>query len=397
MTDTSYKNPLEKKYFTDSLPTVHSKAKQQKDLEDVVRHILKPGTSAKTDSETKDTKKHISIIPAAGYTLQTGFAALISGNMAFYADTATQTKLSNINSSITYSQYKQIIVPLQINLWTKGDRYNFITDFRYINYPSDIYGLGNSFDPNTGYEIEYKGIKLHQTVMKAVHKNLYAGIGFYYDHFFNIRPADSISKEVNDQIVTKLGSTETASGITLRFLYDSRLNQINPDKGSYFNVTYRTAEKILGSDGNWQSVQLDARTYHTFPKNSKNVLAFWMFDWLTTSGTPPYLLLPSAGWDDNYNTGRGYIQSRFRGKDMLYFETEYRFGITHNGLLGGVTFVNLENYSGDLSKQYNTLIPGYGLGLRLKLNKYSKTNLALDYGFGQKGSRGFFVNLGEVF
>jgi hypothetical protein len=31
------------------------------------------------------------------------------------------------------------------------------------------------------------------------------------------------------------------------------------------------------------------------------------------------------------------------------------------------------------------------------VNKFSKTNLALDYGFGLEGSRGFAVNLGEVF
>jgi len=41
--------------------------------------------------------------------------------------------------------------------------------------------------------------------------------------------------------------------------------------------------------------------------------------------------------------------------------------------------------------------PGYGAGLRIKLNKFSRTNVAIDYGFGAGGSRGFFVNLGEVF
>jgi hypothetical protein len=31
------------------------------------------------------------------------------------------------------------------------------------------------------------------------------------------------------------------------------------------------------------------------------------------------------------------------------------------------------------------------------MNKESSTNLSIDYGFGINGSRGFFVNLGEVF
>ena len=60
-------------------------------------------------------------------------------------------------------------------------------------------------------------------------------------------------------------------------------------------------------------------------------------------------------------------------------------------------FINLENFSSDLSTEYSKLFPGYGLGLRIRLNKYSGANLCVDYGFGQNGSHGFFVNLGEVF
>lgn len=108
-------------------------------------------------------------------------------------------------------------------------------------------------------------------------------------------------------------------------------------------------------------------------------------------------MLPSTGWDDQYNSGRGYIQGRFRGKDMLYLESEYRFNLTKNGLWGGVVFGNVEHFSSDISRQFNQFIPGYGVGLRLKLNKHSGANLCVDYGFGKNGSQGFFVNLGEVF
>jgi hemolysin activation/secretion protein len=106
-------------------------------------------------------------------------------------------------------------------------------------------------------------------------------------------------------------------------------------------------------------------------------------------------MLPSTGWDDQYNTGRGYVQSRFRGRQMKYFETEYRYRITRNGLIGGVVFFNVENFSGN-PRPYDTFLPGYGAGVRIKLNKKSNANLCLDYGIG-KGSSGFYVNLGEVF
>jgi hypothetical protein len=109
------------------------------------------------------------------------------------------------------------------------------------------------------------------------------------------------------------------------------------------------------------------------------------------------LLLPSTGWDDPFNTGRGYIQGRYRGRNMFYLEAEYRFDILRNGFLGGVVFANAQSFSNVTYSELTTIAPGWGGGLRIKLNKESGSNLCIDYGFGLNGSRGFFVNLNEVF
>ena len=82
---------------------------------------------------------------------------------------------------------------------------------------------------------------------------------------------------------------------------------------------------------------------------------------------------------------------------MIYAEAEYRFGISKNGLLGGVVFANGQSFSRTISNQLTIISPGFGAGLRIKLNKYSNTNLCIDYGFGTNGSNGIFLNLGEVF
>ena len=82
---------------------------------------------------------------------------------------------------------------------------------------------------------------------------------------------------------------------------------------------------------------------------------------------------------------------------MIYLESEYRFGLTKNGLLGGVVFANAANYSRTVNANLHDIIPAAGSGVRIKINKHSNTNLCIDYGVGVDGSRGFFVNLGEVF
>lgn len=82
---------------------------------------------------------------------------------------------------------------------------------------------------------------------------------------------------------------------------------------------------------------------------------------------------------------------------MAYLEAEYRFRILKNGLLGGVVFGNVQSFTRQVGNNDRMVIPGYGSGLRIKLNKFATTNLAIDYAFGIGGSQGFFVNLGEVF
>jgi hypothetical protein len=82
---------------------------------------------------------------------------------------------------------------------------------------------------------------------------------------------------------------------------------------------------------------------------------------------------------------------------MVYAEAEYRYKITRDGLFGGVVFFNAESFSGAPGTRLQGIQPGYGPGLRIKLNKISDTNITIDYGFGTQGSRGLFINVGEAF
>ncbi len=383
---------------TDTIPTAISHSDiGLKDMIDVIqkwRHVSKYNLGA---DSIKEKKYNFSLVPAAGYTLQTGFAGILSANLAYQNYLGQDAKLSNIATSITYSQYSQIILPFTANIWFKNGKYNFVSDNRYISYPSNIYGLGGRTDPNKARTINFTGLKLHNRIVKSIHGNWMAGLGLYYDQFWNIQVLDPSTKRISALIQKELGSSESSVGPVANILYDSRTNQINPEKGTYFNITYRNNMELLGSDDHWQSLVIDTRKFFPFPKNSKNVLAFWSLEWLTLSGKIPYLIMPSTGWDDQYNSGRGYIQSRFRGRNMSYLESEYRFAISHNGLFGGVVFANLQSFSGELSSTYTGLIPGYGAGFRLKINKHSNTNICVDYGFGKNGAGGFYVNLGEVF
>lgn len=366
----------------------------QKDVVDIIHKVIQKKKTRQHDI----ARVHASLLPAFGYTLQTGFAGVVSTNIGFYPSVDHKSeKISSIYSSLAYTQYKQILFPIQGSIWTKRNIYNIIIEWKYLNYPSTTFGLGAFSSINKGINIDFSYIRLRQSLLRKIHGNLYAGVGYYYDYFWNIRQINPPAGVVTDFQKYGLTPTATASGIAFRVLIDTRLNQINPQKGWYVNIVDRPNFTFLGSSNNWQSLLAEFRRYFTLPTRKPSVLAFWSYNWLTASGKPPYLLLPSTGWDDYSNLGRGYIQGRYRGKQMLYLEAEYRFGITNNGLLGGVVFANAQYFSKDFSGQFTTILPAAGAGLRFKLNKFSRTNFCIDYGFGVEGSRGLFVNLGEVF
>ena len=100
--------------------------------------------------------------------------------------------------------------------------------------------------------------------------------------------------------------------------------------------------------------------------------------------------------DPYSRSGRGIEQNRFRGKRLIYFESEYRRDITEDGLLGLVVFANLNSASQPQNNSFIYWNPSGGAGLRIKFNKSSGTNIAIDYGFSQ-GYSGVIVGLGEAF
>lgn len=368
----------------------------QKDISDVIKNLLKPKRlSKKKIDNSLIVKPTFSAVPAIGYTLTTKTAATISGNMAFRLDSTT--KLSTVTASAAYTQNKQFTVPVESNIWTKNSKFNLLGDYRFYKYPQYTYGLGSNSDIENQELLDYYFLRFAEVVQTHIVSNFFAGIGYMMELQWNIKDQGLPAGKVSDYQQYDSATRTLASGFIINGVYDSRDNSINPSRGFYSGVQFRSSLTALGSERNWQSIIIDTRKYFKFPEGTRNILAFWSYDWLILHGRPPYLDLPSTTWDVYSNTGRGYIQGRFRGAQMVYLESEYRMVLTANGLLGAVVFVNAESLSAAPGTRLQGIQPGWGGGLRIKLNKKSETNLDLDYGFGAQGSNGIFINIAEAF
>jgi len=365
----------------------------QKDIYNVIGELFHKPAAPFEDSIT--SKPVFSVAPAIGYTLVSRLAIVLSGNVAFR--TTPSSRISTIIGSTSYTQNKQFTIPIQTSIWTKDNLFNFVGDYRYFKYPQDTYGLGSNSKIQNSVPMDYSYFRFNETALRRITGNFYAGVGYIVDDHWDITYLEN--PEISHPGLNFYGRPRrtVSSGYTLNAVYDSRDNNINASKGAYINVVFRTSIRDLGSTNEWQSLVVDARKYIKFPDASDNVLALWSYDWLILNGRPGYLDLPSTSWDANSATGRGYIQGRFRGAQMVYFEAEYRYKITANGLLGGVIFGNAESFSAIQGSKLQSIQPAVGPGVRIKLNKLSKTNIAIDYGFGNQGSRGLFIDVGEAF
>ncbi len=368
-----------------------------KDIPDIFQHVFH-SHAVHADSISVHHHIHIGILPAIGYTLQTEFAVLVSANMIIYKRKKQDTLFpSTFLAGISYTQRNQVIIPVQSAFYFKHNRALLISDWRYLKYPSFTYGLGMHTSPADQTQLDFQYFKFHESILFPVAPHIYAGGGYHLDYFWGVRELLPHGYPVTDFEKYGFSKQVISSGLSLHMLRDTRDNPINAYSGTYANLALNPRFKFLGSDANWNAVHAEWRGYFRFPANSPDILALWSYNWFTLSGKPPYLMLPSTGWDKAYNTGRGYIQGRFRSNNMVDAETEYRIRLTKNGLLGMVLFGNLQSFSEINTWRFESAAPAGGLGFRIKLNKYSRTNIAIDYGWGRQGSRGFFVNLGEVF
>jgi len=365
------------------------------DFVDGLYRVLKVNKVRSQDE--KQNKTLFTFIPGVEYSLATGFASSINANFILPVKKITDNH-SFVSSELKYTQNKQVIAQMVSNVWLKSNEYNINTNWSYLKFPQKDFGLGSSSDLKLFDNLDYSYIKLHQSIVKRIAPNLYFGPGLNIDYRWNITDTTTLNKPLvgfKEYVFTK---QSTSIGVLLNLLYDTRKQVSNPaPNSSYLNLVYRDNLKLLGSDQNWQSILLDYRKYIPFPMGSKNILAFWSYNVFTLAGKQPYLDLPSTASDTYTNTGRGYIQGRYRGDKFVFAESEYRFGITENGFLGGVVFANMQSVSEQQGKPLQSILPGYGAGIRIKLSKHSNTNVAIDYGIGQGGSKGIFMNLGEVF
>lgn len=356
------------------------------------------------------------VIPLIGSQPATGFFYGAVGQYTFKGKNPGD-RYSTINIGASYTEKKQLIINFKNNVMLKENQIFLSGDWRLYVFSQANYGLGSDILPsksnNENFEIEsliepmkYNYLKFHQTVSFKVKGDLYLGAGIHFDGYSSIIDENldvANGQFTNHYLYNKNNGFDYkdyyVNGLSLNLIFDSRDNQINTNHGWFANINYRV-NPALNNNQAPSSVLLAEYRYFIplSKKKEQHVFSFWTYGQFVTSGKVPYLNLPAIGWDQRSRSGKGYIQGLFRGYNLVYLETEYRFPISCNQLFSGTLFANFTSTSDkDRNiKLFQYIQPAVGLGFRILIDKATRTNLVLNYAWGRH-SKAFYLNAGESF
>jgi len=377
------------------------------DATDLWNQIRKKNTD--DNPAERDYRKPMrAITPVIGAKPSAGAMIGVAGNVAFFRGEPATTHLSSLVVSATYSTKHQSSVLGRFILFSKADRWRLDGDNRAQWTSQNTYGLGTTTDAVDVVSAKFDFFRIHETGYRQLTRGLFAGVGLHYDDHSDFRAGDDVGDEEwadspFNQYTEAHGlppDRQISAGPSVSVLFDTRDSSIDPRRGWMAGASYRRLIKnFLGGSSGWQMIRFENRTYKTLTADRRKHLAFWLFGDFVVAGTAPYFDLPATGMDMFGRSGRGYAEGRFRGERLVYGEAEYRATLTRNGFLGMVVFLNattISNLQND-ERLFESAALGAGAGLRVLVNKHSRTNLCFDVGVGKQGSYGVYLAVQEAF
>jgi len=385
---------------------------KQYDVADLIRNIIHP--KRKPDSLRK--KSGITPMPNVAYNPSIGAQIGIKAVAGRKLGNDPNTLMSVAATSASITTKGIIYFYISHNVFTPGNKWNLQGSLVAAKTVTPDFGLGIGHGADGSEEDqvltnpERKGYVLHaqyynfrEKIYKQIHDHLFIGAGVSFDIRRKIEDRGTVSELTPYNIYSDRHGFDRdnymSNGLLANIQYTSRDNQNRAYKGIYADAGFRVNQTWMGSTKSAVQFTTDFRKYWSLSdRNPEHVIAFWNWGSYLLSGALPFLELPGTGKDQSFRSGRGYTVGYFKGPQYFYSEVEYRFPITRNKFISGVTFFNIQTTNDELgTKLFQKWQPGGGAGLRLLFNKATRTNLCIDYAFGNYGARGLFLGLNEAF
>jgi outer membrane protein assembly factor BamA len=337
-----------------------------------------------------------SFVPIPAYTPETSWLAALTAFVT-YRDTADASySPSSLAIAAQGTLKKQFAIGLYPEIYLDNNRMRIEGAIEWHLYPYNFFGIGNN-NPSEHAELYTPhGAKLELRALYAlsgtrVQHGLSAGVHLdvRYDHIRSVEPR-------TDGTQGPLGRGEVVgsrggwfNGIGPQVSYDTRDNNFDARAGVFAETHVVAYGALLGSNFSSVVATLDARAYALL---FSDVSVAGRVLILSSTGTPPFLQMPSIGGSNNM---RGIIDAQQRDRISLLSGAEVRFPILWR--FRGAVFADAGQVASQVTHiGIDQLWVSYGAGLRFLLVPEERISLRLDVGIA-RGIPQFYLGFNEAF
>jgi len=344
-------------------------------------------SGSEDETAKKEKTSGLAFLPVIYYTPETKWAFGAGGLYYFrLTEDKTVSRPSNVAFIAVYTQRKQTNVEMNPDFYLKKGLH-IQTKVQYSDFPDQFYGIGNGTTEDMEEPFTSKYWKLSVEALKRVRGPL--NVGFQY--FFDSTKLTEMKEGGLLESANTPGSTGgTVSGLGYFMTYDSRDSIFYPTVGCFHQFSAMAFGKALGSDFAFNRFYLELRRYFRF--SYSQCLAF-QTRCLVQTGVPPIWRMGLLGGAESM---RGYYLGRYRDKNMITLQAEYRW-VPVFWRVGLAAFAGI----GDVAATLGDFDLGrfkytYGLGLRFVIDPKQRLHLRVDFGFGKESS-GIYFTASEAF
>ncbi|WP_108945246.1 BamA/TamA family outer membrane protein [Shewanella halifaxensis] len=266
------------------------------------------------------------------------------------------------------------------------DQQRFYLNAELFDAPDVFYGIGYDTNHQDTNRIDFNQriASINPMLLQRMSPTSFVGIGFDFSY------AEASKIELLDSVVEPdiLDESSRSVGLNVLLNHDSRDNVLNPRTGRILEIDARFYRQYLGSKTDFDVYNALYSEYMQTGRN-EDILA-WQVRGRFTSGEVPWDQLSKVGGGDLL---RGYTSGRYRDKQMLMSQVEYRLNLP--GRHGMVFWAGAGMIADDVSEfDGKSILPNAGVGYRFEVKP--RVNLRLDMAWGD-GDSGFYFNVNEAF